>query len=281
MSGVSMADLRYRQRRAISGKGPEPGQFGHSLTGLALDSQGLLYASGDSEIKAFDTAGRLRSRWRTQRPALAVAVSRDGRVYAGEEGQIEIFDAAAKAARVWRDDQMLGRVTAIGFSGDTVLAGDAAGRAIRRFDRAGRILNVIGADNNVGGLLIPNGVVSFDVDSGGVIHAANPGKHRVERYSPDGTLLGHFGKFSFDNPAGFTGCCNPTNVAVSGRIYVTEKAGPRLKAYSRDGEFQGVLAAECFDPNCKNIPVHACPRGIVYAADTVRLQILAFEPEAA
>jgi len=133
----------------------------------------------------------------------------------------------------------------------------------------------------VGGLLIPNGAVSFAVDGEGVLHVANPGKHRVERYSGDGKLLGHFGKFGAQDPAGFTGCCNPTNVAVADRVYVTEKGGPRLKAYGRDGQFLGVIAADCFDPNCKNIAVLATPRGRVYAVDTVKLQILVFEPEGA
>ncbi|HLK69559.1 MAG TPA: hypothetical protein VKU19_39285 [Bryobacteraceae bacterium] len=276
-----MAESRYRQLTSISGKGSGPQQFAQSLTGLALDRHGLLYASGDSEIKVFDNAGKLQKRWPTGRPPLAIAVSHEGLVYAGEERQVEIFDPSTKIAHVWKDDQMLGRVTSIGFSGQSVLAGDAAARAIRRLDRSGRVLNTVGADNNVGGFLIPNGVVSFAVDAEGVIHAANPGKHRVERYSPEGKLLGHFGKFSFHDPAGFTGCCNPTNIAVSGRIYVTEKAGPRLKVYSRDGEFQGVIAANCFDPNCKNISVQAGTGGRVYAADTVKLEILVFEPEAA
>jgi len=273
--------MKYRQSLVIGGKGSEPHQFGQSLTGLALDHRGLLHAAGDAEIKVYDPSGRLVSKWRTARPALSIAVASTGHVYCGEEEQIETFDPASKTARVWKDPKMLGRVTAIGFAGKYVLAGDAAGRAIRRLDVGGRTVNTIGTDNNVGGLLIPNGTVSFGVDGEGVIHAANPGKHRVERYSGDGTLLGHFGRFHFQDPAGFTGCCNPTNVAVSDRIYVTEKAPPRLKVYGKDGQFEGVIATECFDPNSKNIPVLAGPRGRVYAADPVRLHILVFEPEAA
>ena len=276
-----MAGLRYRERSGFAGKDSDPGQFRTVITGIAVDPDGLLYASGDSEIQVFGSDGAMRSRWHTERPALSVAVARDRRVFVGEEGQIEIFDPARKTARVWRDEKTLCRVTAIGFTGDSVLAGDAAARAIRRLDQAGRVINTIGTDNNLRGLLIPNGVVSFGVDAAGIIHVANPGKHRVERYSPDGKPMGRFGRFHFQDPAGFTGCCNPTNIAVSDRIYVTEKAGPRLKAYSHDGAFQGILAADCFDPNCKNIPVHAGPRGLVYAADTVTLRILVFEPEVA
>ena len=168
--------MQYRHVQVIDGKG--------ALRGIAVDSHGQLYAAGDSEIKVFDAAGRVKQRWPTSRPAHAVAVAGDGAVYAGELGQIEIFDGAGKLLNTWRDARLLGRVTAIGFTKDSVLAGDAADRAIRRFDRSGKFLNNIGKDNPVNGLLIPNGVVDFAVDAQGTIYAANPGKHRVERYTP-------------------------------------------------------------------------------------------------
>jgi sugar lactone lactonase YvrE len=272
--------MEYRQIRAIGGKGSAPGQFATSLRGLGVDAHGQLYAAGDSEIKVFDASGRLKRRWSTARPVHSVAVTGDGAVYAGEERQIEIFDGTGKLVNTWRDESLLGRVTAIGFVKDGVLAGDAADRAIRHFDLAGKFRNDIGKDNPVHGLLIPNGVVDFAVDAHGVIHAANPGKHRVERYLPSGPLLGHIGRFHGTDPAGFGGCCNPTNVAVGDRIYVTEKAGPRAKVYDFDGTLQAVIASAPFDPNCKNmsVAVEKAARGVVYVADTVRLAIFAFEP---
>jgi sugar lactone lactonase YvrE len=274
--------MEYQQIRVMCGKGSAPGQFAGALRGLAVDAHGQLYAAGDAEIKVFDAAGRLRRRWSTSRPVHAVAVAShaagDGLVYAGEERQIEIFDGTGKLVNTWRDETLLGRVTAIGFVKDGVLAGDAADRAIRHFDRNGKFRNTIGKDNPVHGLLIPNGVVDFAVDAQGVIHAANPGKHRVERYLPTGELLGHIGRFHGTDPAGFGGCCNPTNVAVGDRIYVTEKAGPRAKVYGFDGSLQAVIAAAPFHPNCKNMSVAVDARGVVYVADTVRLAIFVFEP---
>jgi len=266
--------MQYRQVQTIGG-------FNTAVRGLATDCQGLLYAAGDSEIKVFDTAGRLRRQWATARPGHSVGVADDGSVYAGEEGQIEILDAAGKPLRAWRNTGMLGRVTAIGFVKDSVLAADTADRSIRRFDRDGVFLNKIGKDNPVNGFLIPNGVLDFAVDAHGMIHAANPGKHRVERYSPDGALLGHIGKFDGNDPAGFTGCCNPTNIAVSDRIYVTEKAVPRAKAYDFNGKLLAVIASDVFDANVKNMSIAAGLNGRVYVVDTVKLAILAFEPVAA
>ncbi len=258
--------MQYRHVQVIDGKG--------AVHGIALDSRGQLYAAGDSGIRVL---GR-NLRWPTSKPAHSVAVASDGAVYAGEPGQIEIFDGAGKLLNTWRDAKLLGRVTAIGFTQDSVLAGDAADRAIRRFDRAGKFLNNIGKDNPVNGLLIPNGVVDFAVDAQDVIFAANPGKHRVERYTPGGKLLGHIGRFDGLDPAGFTGCCNPTNVALRDAIiYTTEKAGPRVKAYDPSGKLLAVIATDLFDANCKNMDIAVDARGRVYVVDTVKAAILVFE----
>jgi hypothetical protein len=270
--------MEYRQIRVIGGKGNAPGQFASVLRSLAVDAQGQLFAAGDSGITVFDAAGRVKRRWSTARPVLSVAIAGDGSVYAGELRQIEIFSNAGKLVNTWRDETRLGRVTAIGFLADGVLAADAADRAIRHFDRAGKFRNDIGKDNPVNGFLIPNGVLDFGVDAQGTIHAANPGKHRVERYRPTGELLGHIGRFHGTDPAGFGGCCNPTNVAVRDRVYCTEKGGPRAKVYDFSGNLQAVIATTAFDANCKNMSLAVDGRGAVYVADTVQLNIHVFEP---
>lgn len=265
--------MQYRHVATIGG------QFKFTLTGLAVGERGQLYAAGDSEIRSFDVAGRLRQRWTASQRVLSVAVADDGTVYAGQERQIEIFDGGGKLVHTWRNPKLAGRVTAVGFSGASVLAGDTWERAIQCFDREGRFLNTIGKNNPVNGLLIPNGVVDFGVDAKGTIYAANPGKHRVERYTPGGELLGHLGRFDGNDPAGFTGCCNPTNVAIGGgALYTTEKAGPRVKAYDFDGKLRAVIATDVFDANCKNMDIAVDPQGRVYVADTVKLAIFVFEP---
>jgi sugar lactone lactonase YvrE len=139
--------------------------------------------------------------------------------------------------------------------------------------------NNIGKENRMKGFNIPNGIVDFSVDIEGIIHACNPGKHRVERYDPSGELLNHIGRFDGIDPQGFPGCCNPTNVTVTsqGHVYVTEKAGPRAKVYDSAGRLITVIADKVFDPNCKNMDLAVDSKGGVYVADTIRLQILVFE----
>jgi sugar lactone lactonase YvrE len=258
------------------------GRFHTALRGIAVDRRNHLYAAGDSDVKVFNPDGELLLGWATAKPGHSIAIAGDGSVYVGEEGQVEIFDGAGHPTNVWRDAEKLGRVTAIGFVKGTVLLGDAKDRCIRRYDASGKFLNNIGKDNRMEGFLIPNGVVEFSVDACGTIHVTNPGKHRVERYTPWDELLGHFGRFDGLDPGGFQGCCNPTNVAVTGcdRIYVTEKAGPRVKVYDFNGKLISVIAEEVFDPNCKNMDIAVDGRGRVYVVDTVKFQILAFAPMA-
>jgi sugar lactone lactonase YvrE len=274
--------MQYRHVETIGGKGDGPGRFAGTLCGIAVAGPDQVYAAGDSAVKVYDGRGASLRQWGTSRPALAVAVDADGSVWVGEAGQIEIFDSEGRIKDRWIDEERLGRVTAIGFLGDSVLAGDSKARCIRRFGRDGGFLNNIGDDNRRHGLLIPNGAVDFSVDSAGVIHAANPGKHRVERYTLKGELLGHIGRFGGLDPAGFSGCCNPTNVTLGDgdRIYVTEKAGPRAKVYSPDGELLSVIATDAFEAACKNMDIAVGAEGRVYVADTVKLEILVFEAAA-
>jgi hypothetical protein len=67
-------------------------------------------------------------------------------------------------------------------------------------------------------------------------------------------------------------------VALGGAVYTTEKAGPRVKAYDFEGHLLAVIAAQVFDPNCKNMDIAADASGRVYVADTVKRAIFVFEP---
>lgn len=272
--------MEYRQVLTISGKGSGPEHFASTLRGIAVDRDNRLYAVGDSALKVFDAQGKFLRQWRTGQPGYCVTVGDDGRVWVGEAEQIEIFDSAGELVDSWRDPELLGLVTAIDFLPQSVLLADARDRSIRRFDPDGKFLHNIGKDNRMKGFLIPNGIVDFAVDAQNIIHAANPGKHRIEHYTPEGELLGHFGRFDGIDPKGFPGCCNPTNLTVTaeGHIVVTEKAGPRAKIYDASGELLTVVATRVFDPNCKNMDLAVDSRGRIYVVDTVRLAVFVFAP---
>jgi hypothetical protein len=270
--------MRYELSRVIAGKGAGPGQFVEALRGIAVGGEGLVYAVGDCALKVFDSTGRLQRQHRTGRASACVAVDSDGSVYVGQAHQIERFDDGGKLSATWQDEKQLGLVTEIGLYQESVLVGDATNRCIHRYDRDGKFLNDIGKSNNTGGFVIPNGHLDFQIDREGIIHVAHSGKHRVERYSMAGELLGSFGKFGGQEPQEFAGCCNPTNVALTGKgqVVVTEKAPPRAKVYDSAGSLLVVIDSGTFDPLCKNMDVATDGQGRVYVVDTVRLQICVF-----
>ena len=116
--------MRFRQVRVIGGQSSGPEKFFFTLRGIWIDRQDRLHAAGDSQVKAFDTTGRLLRRWGTAKPAASVAVSGDGSLYVGQAAQVEIFDKAGSASRVWLPEAQTGQVTAIGFFGDEILLAD-------------------------------------------------------------------------------------------------------------------------------------------------------------
>jgi len=272
--------MKYRHESTIGGKGSSPHQFASTLRGVTVGSNDHIFAVGDSEVKVFDQSGTLLRRWKTEVPGFCATVFEE-HVYVGQEGQLEIYDLQGKLQKTWRDSKLLGRVTAVQVVDAYIFVADARDRCIRRYDREGTYLNNIGKDNRMKGFNIPNGALDFSVDDHSIIHACNPGKHRVERYTFEGELLGHIGRFDGRDPQGFTGCCNPTNVAVTGEghVYVTEKAGPRAKVLDSSGNLLAVIGTTVFDPNCSNMDVAVDSRGRVYVADTVRLQINVFVAE--
>ena len=99
----------------------------------------------------------------------------------------------------------------------------------------------------------------------GTIYAANPGKHRVERYTPAGELLGHIGRFDGNDPAGFTGCCNPDERGRRRRASTPPKRPARASRPTiSSGKLLAVIAPmnnALFDPNCKNMNIAVSIRG--------------------
>ncbi|MGD8374977.1 MAG: NHL repeat-containing protein [Acidobacteriota bacterium] len=270
--------MRFEPAGTI-GDGEGATGFREALRGLAVDREDRLLAVGDSEVRVFDPGGGAPRSWATETPGHAVATDSAGRVWIGEMEQVEIFGPEGRRLDAWRDPGQLGLVTAIGFAGDEVYLADASARCIHRYAADGRFLNEIGDRHRKGGFHIPNGVVDFAIDDAGILHVANPGMHRVERFRPDGDLLDHFGRFDGQDPAGFPGCCNPTNLTLdrAGRVIVTEKAGPRAKVYSPEGGLLSVLDDPGYDPAAKNMDCALDSTGRLYVADTARLQIFVFQ----
>lgn len=114
-----------------------------------------------------------------------------------------------------------------------------SGRRVIRHTAADGSVAVIGQKQ----LILPSPHLRLALKPDGNLLVNNPGRLRVETYSPTGKLIGQFGRPGVDIE-GFSGCCNPIDVAVlpDGRIVTAEKGLPRVKVYTPDGKLDSVVA---------------------------------------
>jgi hypothetical protein len=274
-----------------------------SSRGIAVDSHGSIYVVGDKAIRIFADSGDLpltkRSGVKLADAPRCLAVADDGNIYVGVKGHVEVYDRGGKRLAGWQgldDDSLL---TSIAIWKDDVFVADAGGRIVLRYDVAGRLINRIGQKNEdkdqtgfqPAGFVVPSPHFDLAVGCDGLLRVVNPGRHRVEAYTFDGDLEFWWGQFSSD-VRGFCGCCNPVNFAIleDGSFVTCEKGLIRVKIYSPEGDFVGVVAgpeqlvkegashicettAEC---QTGSFDVAVGPRGQIFVLDTIKNVVRTF-----
>lgn len=267
--------------QTLSGKVQQPAESPSRLTGIAVDAQNRLFAITSQEVKRFSPEGELEARFPTSAAGWSIAV--DGQsIWVGTRGVIDRFDPKGNLLEEIEDPKRLGRITSLVVQGSTLLAADASNHTIHLYQDS-RWLREVGRDVNTRGFMIPNGVLDLALDTQNQsVLVAHPQKHRVERYTFEGKIVDKFGRFGMHDPGDFGGCCNPTNITATadGLIIVSEKAPPRVKVLTSEGEFLAQSADGVFDPNTKNIDLAADNRGRLYATDPLRYTIEVFRLEA-
>jgi sugar lactone lactonase YvrE len=109
------------------------------------------------------------------------------------------------------------------------------------------------------------------------IYVAENTRHRVRGYSREGRQLLEFGSREPDRPEGFSGCCNPMNVAFGddGSVYTAESGIGRIKRFSADGAFIELVGQVELVPGCKKVAISVSPKGDqVYMLDITRGHIV-------
>ncbi len=245
------------------------------LKGIALDAEVNLYAAGADGVKLCTADGKLLREWPASGPATCIALDGDGNVYVGQQTKVEVFDREGKLLRSWgkegRDPGELNWVTGIAVFESNVLVADAGNRCIHRFDTTGDFIADIAKrdpEAKLDGLICPSPYCGLAVDKTGVIYVTNPGLTRVERYSLDGKLLGFWG-VGGAQPQQFSGCCNPTAVALfgDGRIVTAEKIIPRVKVYDANGQMRAFIGPEFFTKEAAGLSLAIDSAGRLFVMD--------------
>jgi hypothetical protein len=290
----------------------DPALIGYEQTGriplglvepraVAVGPEDRVYVAGDRAIHVHAAGGaRLRQINLDGEPrSLGVGSTEHkfpGRIYAGIGDHVEVFDREGKPVAAWASLGPKAVITSIAPGEQEVYVADAGGRIVLRYDLEGRVLGRIGAPDesrNIRGFFIPSPYFDVAVAPDGLIRVVNPAPHRIEAFTPDGSLEQSWGKSSL-GIEGFCGCCNPANMAVmaDGRIVTAEKGIPRVKVYAADGKFLSVVAGpellaaqatsaeETRDAHkLKVIDVAADSRGRVLVLDPALRSVRIFEPK--
>jgi len=227
---------------------------------IATDAQDNLYIAGDKAIKVLDKSNEVRV-ISLGAPAYCMAVSAAGDIYAGIGDQVEVFDQEGRLAAIWPSPGPLAAITSIAVArtGDVFVA-DAGNRIVIRFDSEGRELNRIGKKDpkrNIPGFVVPSPHFDVVVPRDGMPRIVNPGRLRIETFTPEGDF-----EFSWGGPSmnveGFCGCCNPVKIALlpNDDVVTSEKGLNRIKVYDHSGKFECVVAGP--DQLTPGKPVKIC-----------------------
>jgi len=115
------------------------------------------------------------------------------------------------------------------------------------------------------------------------IYVAENTRHRVRGYSREGRQVLEFGSRERDLPEGFSGCCNPMNVAFGddGSVYTAESGIGRIKRFAANGSFIELVGQVELVPGCKKVAISVAPKGDqVYMLDITRGHIVVMARDA-
>lgn len=221
---------------------------------LALGPDKRLYIAAKQGITVLALDGTAAGALSLTAPARCIAVSGEGIIYAGLRDHIEVFDAKGQRSGGWDVPGAKSWLTGLAVGPNDLYAADAGNRVVLRFDHSGKLLGRIGEknkDRNVAGLIVPSPYLAVALAPDGLLRVNNPGRHRIEAYTPNGDLESFWG-VPAGSIQGFCGCCNPVGLALmrDGSCVTAEKGMPRAKTYSADGTLQALVAGpEAFPEN--------------------------------
>jgi hypothetical protein len=250
--------------------------------GIAVGPDDRLWVVGDTNIRTLGgPAGLNAVAMKAGGEPQCLAIGKDGKLYVAMGNHVEVRELG-KDPVLWAAADPKSVLTGIAATDKDIFVADAQLGAVLRYDLAGKLLGRIGEANearNIPGILIPSPYFDVAIGPDGLLWATNPGRRRVECYSPDGDLKSWWGRASA-RIEGFCGCCNPTYLAVmaDGSFVTSEKGLPRVKVYAKTGDLDCVVAPpSAFDQAAVGLDVAADSKGRVYVLDPLARTVRVFE----
>ena len=275
-------DVRAKFMQAKGGRGGArdmaPGSRGGISPQLSTDHDGHTYA-----LKVVAPDGKVLATWPMTdglQPKMIFGCP-DGAVYVAGGGRLAQFDANGRLMRMVDTDKIYGqKAAASGLCADATHVFIAFGmgnstRATEDFFRFKRDLTepVMIVERQYGCC----SHIDLRVANGELLIAENS-RHRVNRFDLNGKPIATWGQRDRENLAGFTACCNPCNFdfGPGGVLYTAESGVGRVKKYTPDGKFLGLVGyvdTTKFD-NGSQLAAQSCYIPMEVSADASRIYVM-------
>jgi len=223
-----------------------------NLLGICTDNNDNIYVSGTSKILVYNRDGSMIFSFNTGSDANCMAVGSDNEILIGKKDHIEVWNSKGELVKSWEVINENVIITSLAISENSVFVADAGNKIVYHYNRDGDLTNTIGGNNiinGVKGFIIPSPYFDVLVGHNDEIWAINTGMHSFEAYKKNGDLIYTWQKSSMQID-GFSGCCNPSHVAIlsNGSFVTSEKGIERIKVHLPSGEYKCVVAGpDSFD----------------------------------
>ncbi len=254
--------------------------------GIAVDAKDQIYISGKNRLLIF-AQQKLLTEYALEGTGLCLAVDTDGKIFVGMGDQIAVYSVQVSCNPRIKLEGNRPLATSLAVSDRFLYVADAGGHIVWQLDKEGNILQRIGKkdkERDIPGFVIPSPFFDVAIDPDNFLWVANPGRHSLENYSPDGGIRSSWGFYAMELE-GFCGCCNPTHIAIlpDGSFVTSEKGIARVKVYNRIGVLTSVVApAAQFDEGTEGLDLAIDSMEQIYILDPKRREVRIFkktEPE--
>lgn len=213
---------------------------------IALDGVDRIYIAGEDQVAIFDADQNALFAFPIPGQALCMAIDEEDRIYLGSKNRILVYDTSGTLQHSWNVAGKEAWLSSIALDGESIFVADAGNKIVYHFNTKGDLINRIGekdAEGGFPGFVIPSPHFDLAIGREGQLWVVNPGKHEFLAFNKEGALFSSWAKTSMQND-GFSGCCNPGNIALlgNGSFVTSEKGIERVKIHLPNGDYQCMVA---------------------------------------
>lgn len=241
------------------------------IRGIAIDGYNNLLVTAKNAILRYDESGRLYKKIPLSGTPNCVAIEPGEKIFAGMADYLLVIQHNRIIDTISAPFNDKTFITSIAADATSLFVADAGNKIVYHFDHTGKLRNLIGERDSTGfkGFIIPSNCFDIALGREGQLWVVNPGKHELVAFNKQGTLISQWSRTSMQ-PEGFSGCCNPVNIAMlpDASFVTAEKGIERVKIHKPSGDYSCMVAApDNFDEGTVGIDVAANASGKVYVLD--------------